>query len=113
MIFKTFDIVLMYLFLLIGFQFIFLSFDLKITSGDKLLKHIGILLLSLSLAGFIFGIVQSYNVAVKEDNFKISKMFSEECIDSIGNQLDSLTENSEPETIFDIYKKSLTKDNSK
>ena len=106
MSFNVFDIIVIYMLLLFGLLFIFLSKAFKDQSTIRIYKKIGVFLFSFSCACFILGFIQSYIVAVKEDNLNLQNFISLESKDSLETQLDSLFISSDPEIVFDINKKS-------
>ena len=104
MVFNIFDIILLYILFLFGLLFIFLSKAFKDRRTVRIYKKIGTFLFLFSCTCFTLGFVQSYILAVKEDNLNLQDFISLESKESLESQLDSLFISSDPEIVFDINK---------
>ncbi|MBL7127542.1 MAG: hypothetical protein ISS16_00990 [Ignavibacteria bacterium] len=104
MSFNFFDIILIYILFLFGLLFIFLAKAFKDCRTVRIYKKIGAFLFLFSCTCFILGFIQSYTVAIKEDNLNLQDFISLESKDSFESQLDSLFISSDSGTMFDMNK---------
>ena len=104
MSFNVFDIIVIYMLLLFGLLFIFLSKAFKDRRTVRIYKKIGAFLFLFSCTCFLVGFIQSYIEAVKEDNLNFQDFISLESKESFESQLDSLFISSDPGIIFDMNK---------
>jgi len=105
MSFNVLDIILIYMLFLFGLLFILLAKAFTDRRTVRIYKKIGAFLFLFSCTCFLIGFIQSYIVAVKEDNLNVQDFISLEAKESFESQLDSLFISSDPELVFDIYKK--------
>ena len=105
MSFNVFDIILIYMLFLFGLLFIFTAKAFKDCRTVRIYRKIGAFLLIFNCMSFILGFIQSYIVAIREDNLDMRDLISLEAKESFESQLDSLFMSSDPEIVFDIYKK--------
>ena len=102
MSFNVFDIIVIYILFLFGLLFIFLAKAFNDSRTVRIYRKIGAFLFLFSCTCFILGFIQSYIVAVKEDNLNLQDFISLESKESFESQLDSLFISSDPDMIFDI-----------